>query len=394
MASRRRLPISGSIPRTDSRRQRQAEKAAKRSAEEDDEWFRRRAERKAQEKPSKRRSPRAASVFRVWSIGARCWACGAGSPSSAWWSGSARICPIQSLEIPKRPPTIEIIGRDGSMLAQRGDMAGANVSLKDLPPYLPKAFIAIEDRRFYSHYGVDPWGILRAAVANLSSRRLAGRLDPDAAACQEPVPDPGAHACAQTAGSRARAVAGAQTFQGRDPRALSEPRLFRLRRLWRRGRRAALFRQAGKSITLPEAAMLAGLVNRRRGLRRTAIPKARGARQTVLAAMADAKFITEAQAQASMGHPAISVKPVGAGTVNYVADWIGEVLDDLVGQVDQIVVEHHRSEAAERCRSRRDRRACGEEREVQCQPGRAGGDDTRRRRARHGRRAQLWREPL
>jgi len=34
------------------------------------------------------------------------------------------------------------------------------------------------------------------------------------------------------------------------------------------------------------------------------------------------------------------VKPVGAGTVNYVADWIGEVLDDLIGQIDQnIVVE-------------------------------------------------------
>jgi penicillin-binding protein 1A len=32
------------------------------------------------------------------------------------------------------------------------------------------------------------------------------------------------------------------------------------------------------------------------------------------------------------------VKPVGAGTVNYVADWIGEVLDDLVGQIDQSVV--------------------------------------------------------
>ena len=38
-------------------------------------------------------------------------------------------------------------------------MAGANVALKDLPPYLPKAFIAIEDRRFYSHFGVDPIGI-------------------------------------------------------------------------------------------------------------------------------------------------------------------------------------------------------------------------------------------
>ena len=54
--------------------------------------------------------------------------------------------------------------------------------------------------------------------------------------------------------------------------------------------------------------------------------------------MASAKFITEAQAQASIGHPSYNVKAAGAGTVNYVADWIGEVLDDLVGQIDQSIV--------------------------------------------------------
>src|ERR1700735_5591559 len=69
------------------------------------------------------------------------------------WVG-AHLPPIQALEIPKRPPTIQITGLDGSVLATRGEMAGANVSLKDLPPYLPNAFMAIEDRRFYSHYGV------------------------------------------------------------------------------------------------------------------------------------------------------------------------------------------------------------------------------------------------
>ena len=88
------------------------------------------------------------------------------------WAG-AHLPPIQSLEIPKRPPTIEITGLDGSVLATRGEMAGSNVSLKDLPPYLPKAFIAIEDRRFYSHYGVDPLGILRAAVANVLHRGVS-----------------------------------------------------------------------------------------------------------------------------------------------------------------------------------------------------------------------------
>ncbi len=87
--------------------------------------------------------------------------------------------------------------------------------------------------------------------------------------------------------------------------------------------------------------MLAGLVKSPSRLAPNRNPEGAEKRaQIVLAAMADAKFITEAQAQASIGHPSYNVKPAGAGTVNYVADWIGEVLDDLVGQIDQnIVVE-------------------------------------------------------
>src|SRR6202166_3295020 len=88
------------------------------------------------------------------------------------WVG-AHLPAIQALEIPKRPPTIQITGFDGSVLATRGEMAGANVALKDLPPYLPNAFIAIEDRRFYSHYGVDPLGIVRAAVTNILHRGVS-----------------------------------------------------------------------------------------------------------------------------------------------------------------------------------------------------------------------------
>src|SRR6476661_694074 len=88
------------------------------------------------------------------------------------WVG-AHLPAIQSLEIPKRPPTIQIVGVDGSLLATRGEMAGASVALKDLPPYLPKAFIAIEDRRFYSHYGVDPIGIARAAITNVLHRGVS-----------------------------------------------------------------------------------------------------------------------------------------------------------------------------------------------------------------------------
>src|SRR5436190_5062291 len=87
--------------------------------------------------------------------------------------------------------------------------------------------------------------------------------------------------------------------------------------------------------------MLAGLVKSPSRLAPNRNPEGAEKRaQTVLTAMAEAKFITAAQAQASIGHPSYNMKAAGAGTINYVADWIGEVLDDLVGQIgENIIVE-------------------------------------------------------
>src|SRR2546429_6325746 len=57
------------------------------------------------------------------------------------WVG-AHLPAIHSLEIPKRPPTIQITGVDGSVLATRGEMAGSQGAPEDLRPHLPKGFIA------------------------------------------------------------------------------------------------------------------------------------------------------------------------------------------------------------------------------------------------------------
>ena len=255
------------------------------------------------------------------------------------WVG-AHLPAIQSFEIPKRPPTIQITGLDGSVLATRGEMAGANVALKDLPAYLPKAFIAIEDRRFYSHHGVDPIGIARAAVANILHRgvsqggsTLTQQLAKNLFLTQE-----------RTFQRKLQEVELAFWLERKHSKA--EILELYLNRVYfgsgAYGVEAAAQRYFGKSarnVTLAEAAMLAGLVKSPSRLAPNRNPEGAEQRaQTVLTAMAEAKFITEAQAQASIGHPSYHVKPVGAGTVNYVADWIGEVLDDLIGQIDQSVV--------------------------------------------------------
>src|SRR5271154_3174332 len=215
----------------------------------------------------------------------------------------AHLPPIQALEIPKRPPTIQITGLDGSVLATRGEMAGANIALKDMPPYLPKAFIAIEDRRFYSHYGVDPWGILRAAVTNLlhhgvsqGGSTLTQQLAKNLFLTQE-----------RTLQRKLQEAELAIWLERKHSKA--EILELYLNRVYfgsgAYGVEAASQRYFGKpakSVTLAEAAMLAGLVKSPSRLAPNRNPEGAEKRaQTVLTAMADAKFIAEAQAQASNG---------------------------------------------------------------------------------------------
>ncbi|MGH6830744.1 MAG: penicillin-binding protein, partial [Methylocella sp.] len=94
----------------------------------------------------KRRSPVALLLY--WGTIATVWAGMAGAGVIAYQA--TKLPPIDALAVPKRPPNIAILDENGVLLANRGDTGGAAVRIADLPPYLPKAFVAIEDRRFYA----------------------------------------------------------------------------------------------------------------------------------------------------------------------------------------------------------------------------------------------------
>lgn len=65
---------------------------------------------------------------------------------------------------------ITVLANDGeTQIAHYGNYRGDNVRLEDLPEYIPNAFIAIEDRRFYQHFGVDPIGLVRAMYINMKA---------------------------------------------------------------------------------------------------------------------------------------------------------------------------------------------------------------------------------
>ncbi|MGI9481260.1 MAG: transglycosylase domain-containing protein [Hyphomicrobiales bacterium] len=74
--------------------------------------------------------------------------------------------------LPKRQDGIILLAENGEVLAESGSFLGDDVRLSALPDYVPKALIAIEDRRFRSHFGIDVYGLGRAMYANLSAGRI------------------------------------------------------------------------------------------------------------------------------------------------------------------------------------------------------------------------------
>lgn len=73
----------------------------------------------------------------------------------------------------ERKPSIRVISIDGMTLASYGNRYGNPVEVRDLPEHVAQAFVSIEDRRFYDHFGIDVVGILRAAWANFTAGRIA-----------------------------------------------------------------------------------------------------------------------------------------------------------------------------------------------------------------------------
>ncbi|MDT3684887.1 MAG: penicillin-binding protein 1A [Pseudorhodoplanes sp.] len=256
------------------------------------------------------------------------------------WIG-AHLPAIQSLEVPKRPPSIQITGTDGRILATRGD-SGVSATLKELPPYVPQAFIAIEDRRFYSHFGIDPMGIGRAALANILRRgvsqggsTLTQQLAKNLFLTQE-------RTLTRKMQEAVLALWLERKFSKNEILELYLNRVYFGAGAY--GVEAAAqryFNKHARALSLAEAAMLAGLVKSPSRLAPTRNPDGAERRaQIVLAAMAQEGFISPAQAKLAVAAPAHALKQVGSGSSNYVADWIMDVLDDLVGRVeDDIVVE-------------------------------------------------------
>ncbi len=253
---------------------------------------------------------------------------------------ASQLPPIDQLSVPKRPPNIAILSEDGVLLANRGDTGGAAIRIDELPPYLPKAFVAIEDRRFYSHWGLDPVGIARAVFRNVTGRgvmqggsTLTQQLAKNLFLTQE-----------RTMSRKIQEAILAIWLE----RKYSKDQILELylNRVYfgsgaygvEAGART-YFKKSARAVTLAEAAILAGLMKAPTRLAPNRNPTGaaeRGAQ--VIDAMAKEGFITPAMAQLAISHPAEAVRDTGAGSINYAADYVMDVLDETLGAIDGDIV--------------------------------------------------------
>ena len=83
-----------------------------------------------------------------------------------------KLDPSVDLYAVNRPLAFTFLDAEGNDVGHRGAIVGERLKLEEMPSYLPAAFIAMEDRRFYHHNGIDPLGLARALLLDLRAHRV------------------------------------------------------------------------------------------------------------------------------------------------------------------------------------------------------------------------------
>ena len=230
--------------------------------------------------------------------------------------------PLSRALEPLDDPALLMLSADGHPIARRGALKEAPVDVAKLNPLTPAAFVSIEDRRFYRHWGVDPRGIGRAMVANM---RGGG------------VRQGGSTITQQLA--KTSFLSGDRTIKRKAQEVIIafwlEAWLTKQEILSRYlssvyfgdgvyGLRAAAhhyFNRDPERLTLSQSAMLAGMVQAPSRLAPTQhLAAAQKRSRLVLAAMADTGAISASRARSAvMARPVALTSKVPTGT--YFADW-------------------------------------------------------------------------
>jgi penicillin-binding protein 1A len=238
----------------------------------------------------------------------------------AWLMATA---PLGRALEPAAQPSLILTDMTGSPIARRGDYKDEPVTIRALPAHVPAAFIAIEDRRFRDHIGIDPIGIFRALVTNAQ----AGGVRQGGSTITQQLAKTSFLSSERSIRRKLQEVIIALYLEAR----LSKDEILQnyLSSVYfgdgAYGIRAAArtyFDKAPEQLSLGEAAMLAGLVQAPSRLAPSRhLDRARERARQVLAAMVETGAITAAEARAAQParyRPGRRPLPTGS----YFADWV------------------------------------------------------------------------
>ena len=235
---------------------------------------------------------------------------------------------------------ITILGRDGAVIGSRGDTVGESLSLHEIPRHLLQAVIATEDRRFYEHGGIDPYGLVRAMAANLWAGHVVqggSTITQQAAKNIFLTPERSLRRKAQ---ELLLALWLEHKFSKNEILELYLNRVYLGSGSY--GIAAAAQKYFGKKVSelsLPECAMLAGLLkapSRYSPINDPALARQR--QQQVLENMVEAGYIIPREQAVALSRP-LSFTGIGnTQDSQYFIDWILDQLPDYIGRPEGDVV--------------------------------------------------------
>ncbi len=248
--------------------------------------------------------------------------------------------------------SITFLDRNGHVILREGAQNAPPVDLGSLPPYVGEAFIAIEDRRFQHHFGVDFGGMMRAGAENLRAGHVVQGGSTITQQLAKNLFLTNERSWRRKAQEIALAIWLETKFTKDEILALYLSRVYFGAGAY--GVEAAAeryFDRPARELTLLQSAMLAGLVKAPSRLNpaRQDIAAARDRAATVLDEMVAMGVIGEAERGAALGEEIVISRRNPAGILGYYRDWIDPLLNDVIGtQRDDFIVETTLDIAAQR----------------------------------------------
>ncbi|MEO6608070.1 MAG: PBP1A family penicillin-binding protein [Aestuariivirga sp.] len=244
------------------------------------------------------------------------------------------------LQIPVRQPGEMILANDGTVLSQEGSFFGDAARISQLPSYVPNAVIAIEDRRFRSHFGIDPIGLLRAMGRNV----LAGHMVQGGSTLTQQLAKNLFLSPEKTATRKAQEAVLAIWIESKFTK--DEILQLYLNRVFFGSGATGIeqaahtfFNKSANELTLMEAAKMAASLKAPTTYNPANNPEESDARaRIVLQAMLDEGYVTKEQVNAAENSQTSVLDPNAQTPRQYAVDWIDAQLPLLLKNYDTSIV--------------------------------------------------------